>query len=112
MSRSTIAVLFSAFLFPGAGHIYLKKYLAGGLLIVAALAALVYFTALILEKAFRVSEQIMLGQLSPDFTTLMEQAEKIAAADSQPLVLTTYAFLACWIIGIVDAYRVGKCAHK
>ena len=109
MSRSTNAVLLSALVLPGAGHLYLKHYLRGTGLIVTSLACLgvlaeraVQQASIVLEKLAAEGDAVDPGRL----------ADLVAQASNGPgsLVVTvaSLALAGCWVIGIVDAYRLGK----
>ena len=45
MKKSTKAALLSAFVLPGAGHIFLKKYIPGVALVGASLGGIYYLTS-------------------------------------------------------------------
>ena len=109
MSRSTNAVLLSALVLPGAGHLYLKHYLRGTGLIVTSLACIgvlaeraVLQASIVLEKLAAEGDAVDPGRL----------ADLVAQASNGPgsLVVTvaSLALAGCWVIGIVDAYRLGK----
>lgn len=109
MSRSTNAVLLSALILPGAGQLYLKHYPRGIALIVSSLACLgvlaeraVQQASIVLEKLASEGDVVDPGRL----------ADLIAQASNGPgsLVVTVASLVlaGCWVIGIVDAYRLGK----
>lgn len=109
MSKSMKAALLSALVFPGLGHIYLKRYLPGLLLAGIALAALVVVISATLDTALQLSDAILRGDIAPDVTAITESlASQPAGADALRLN-GAYAVLAvAWLIGIVDAYRAGR----
>lgn len=109
MSRSTNAVLLSALVLPGAGHLYLKHYPRGIALIVISLACLgilveraVQQASIVLEKLASEGDAVDPGRL----------ADLVAQASNGPgsLVVTVASLVlaGCWMIGVVDAYRLGK----
>ena len=109
MSRSTNAVLLSALVLPGAGHLYLKHYLRGTTLIVSSLACLGVLTERAVQQASIVLEKLASegDAVDPD-----QLADLVAQASNSPgsLVVTVASLVlaGCWVIGIVDAYRLGK----
>ena len=109
MSRSTNAVLLSALVLPGAGHLYLKNYPRGIALIVASLACLGVLVERVMQQA-----SIVLDKLASegDAVDPGRLADLVAQASNDPgsLVVTVASLVlaGCWVIGIVDAYRLGK----
>jgi hypothetical protein len=88
MKKSIKASLISAFVFPGAGHIYLKKYFPGLLLVGVSSLGIYYLILNMVEKALQIVEKIQLGHVQADATVI------------------------CWIIGILDSYRIGMGQDK
>ncbi|MBI3432423.1 MAG: hypothetical protein HY018_09465 [Hydrogenophilales bacterium] len=109
MSRSTNAVLLSALVLPGAGHLYLKHYPRGAVLIVSSLACL----GVLVERAVQ-QASIVLDKLASegDMVDPGRLADLVAQTSNGPgsLVVTVASLVlaGCWVIGIVDAYRLGK----
>jgi hypothetical protein len=109
MSRSTKAVLLSALVFPGAGHLYLKYFWRGIALVGVSLACM----GVIAEEAMRqtsaaldklVSEG---GALDPNqLSDLLTQAS--SSSDSGVASVAMLVLTGCWLVGIVDAYRLGR----
>lgn len=109
MSRSTNAVLLSALLAPGAGHLYLKQYPRGIALIVVSLACLWVVVDRAMQQASLVLERLASegGAIDPGrISDLVTQASK--GPDSLAVSVATAVLAICWAIGIVDAYRLGK----
>jgi len=109
MSRSTNAVLLSALVLPGAGHLYLKQYPRGIALIVISLACLWIFVDRAMQQASIVLERLAseggvvdAGQISD----LVAQASN--SSGSLAVTVATLVLAVCWVVGIVDAYRLGK----
>lgn len=109
MSRLTNAILLSVLVLPGAGHLYLKHYPRGIALIVTSLACL----GVLLERAMQ-QASIILEKLASegDAVDPGRLADLVAQASNDPgsLVVTVASLVlaGCWVIGIVDAYRLGK----
>jgi hypothetical protein len=113
VKKSTKAVLLSAFIFPGIGHIFLKKYISGVMLAGVAFAALYYMTSKIVEKAFQITEKIQTGDVQLDVESITELVSKQSTVtDDQQLSIATVAFIICWLVGIIDSYRVGCLRDK
>ena len=113
MKVSTKAALLSAFVFPGIGHIYLKKYAAGALLTAVSFAAIYYLVSNAVERAFEISEKIQSGDVQLDIDEITKLvSQQSTGAEVQLLNIATIALLICWLIGIIDAYRVGRVRDK
>ena len=113
MKKSTKAALISAFVFPGIGHITLKRYIPGLTLIAASVTAIYYVIAKTTENALPIAEKIQSMTVPPDIALITELMKKQSTgADSQLLNIATVAIIICWIIGIIDSYRVGVIQDK
>jgi TM2 domain-containing membrane protein YozV len=109
MKKSAKAALLSAFVFPGAGHIYLRKYTAGILLAGVSFAAIYYLITKTVERAFEISEKIQNGDIPLDVQAITELvAQQSNGADTQVLNIALIAFFIFWLIGIFGAYRAGR----
>ncbi len=76
MKKSTKAALLSAFVFPGVGHIFLKKYISGVALVGVSVAALYYLIAKTVERALEITEAIQRGEVQLDVTAIAELVSK------------------------------------
>ena len=109
MKKSTKAVLLSAFVFPGAGHVYLKRYLFGAVLAGAALAALYVFVSGAVGQALQITAMIERGELHPDVAAIADLvSQQPMGADAQIINIATAVLIITWLIGIVDSYRIGR----
>ncbi len=112
MKKSTKAALLSALLFPGAGHIFLNKYISGIALGGVSLAAIYYLISKTVESALQIIEETQ-GNVQLDVITITELLSKQSAGvESQLLNIAMAALIICWLIGIVDSYRVGCLRDK
>jgi len=113
VENSTKAALLSALVFPGAGHVFLKKYLPGGILIGVSFIVISYIVTKTTEKALSVVEQIQNGDVPLDIAAITELVSTQSTGnDIQLLNTATTAFIICWVIGIVDSYRLGRRRNK
>jgi len=109
VKQATKAALWSALVFPGVGHIYLKRYVAGAALCGVSFAALYYLFAQVMTQAMAISDKIRSGAVAPDVQAITGLVSRQAAgADPQLLNLAATILTVCWLVGIVDAYRVGR----
>jgi TM2 domain-containing membrane protein YozV len=113
MSQSLKAALFSAFIFPGSGQFLLKKHIRGALLAGVSILCVWVLLSTALEKAQEISRKIQSGEIPLDITRITEEVSKLAAGNgTQQAEIATYVLLICWLVGIVDAYWMGRLQDK
>ena len=109
MNTATKAALLSGLVFPGSGHWLLKQYRRAIGIIAIALLALGIIVTDALQKATLIANKIASGEIPLDATAITEQVDAtLHSAGSTAANIATWLLLACWIFGIVDAYRLGK----
>ena len=109
MKKSTKALLLSALVFPGAGHLYLKKYLSASLLIGTVLIAFYFLITRAVEKAQHIVELIQTGEVQPDIASVTELiTQSPTDSEGQLLNMATAALVIAWLVGIFDSYRVSR----
>jgi len=113
VNKSTKAALFSAFVFPGAGHFFLKKYISGTVLAGTAFVMLYFIITNLLKKALQISEKILSGEVQLDIAAIIELVSRQpVGTDAQLLNIATTVLMIFWLIGIIDSYRVGRGQDK
>ena len=113
MNKSSKAVLLSALVFPGTGHFYLKKTLHGFYIAGSAITALYFLITKSVESALRITDKIQSGEVPLDVATITELVSNSpTGADALLLNIATVVLIVCWLIGIVDSYRVGHAQDK
>lgn len=113
MSKSNKAVLISALVFPGAGHLYLKKYLSGAILVGATLGSLSYLIVKATEIALQIAEEIQIGKVQLNVMDITELVSKqTAGSEAQLYDIATAVIFISWVIGIIDSYRIGRVQDK
>lgn len=113
MKKSLKAGLFSAFVFPGAGHLYLKKYIQAALLILVSVACVGVLLSVAMEKAQQISDKILAGEIPLDLARITaEISSQVGAGGTQNADIATYVLLICWLVGIIDSYRLGRIQDK
>lgn len=109
MKKAAKAALLSAFVFPGAGHLHLKKYIRGVLLAVSSFAAIYYLVLTIIETALEIVGKIRNGDIQPDISAISQLLlERPGGSESELLNIATALLIVCWIMGIIDSYRIGR----
>ncbi|HUL37860.1 MAG TPA: hypothetical protein VLW47_09240 [Thermodesulfobacteriota bacterium] len=109
MKNSLKAVLLSGLVIPGLGQVALRYYRRGIAFILAVSIILLVIVSKVVQQAFTILEKIEAegGVISMDTIT---NAVTQASTPSQNLTfkLLFCLLVVCWIIGVVDAYRVGR----
>ncbi|PKG58437.1 hypothetical protein CXF83_20680 [Shewanella sp. Choline-02u-19] len=109
MKTSTKAALLSAFIFPGAGHFYLKQRAVGNLILVTTIASLSYLCWHAYQRAQLISEQIFSGEIPLQLDAIYSAVTQAPVGNEAIWInLATAGFIVTWIIGIADAYRLGR----
>lgn len=113
MNKSSKAVLLSALVFPGTGHFYLKKTLHGFYLAGSAIIALYFQITKSVESAQQINDKIERSDVPLDVGTISELVSNSpTGADALLLKIATVILVVCWLIGIIDSYRVGRAQDK
>ena len=107
MKRSTKAVLLSALVFPGAGHLFLRRKVPAVLLMLATSAALYVLMSSVFQQANLIAEKILSGEIQADVGTVADLLA-VPHDGSNKLTLATVGLGIVWIVGVIDAWRVGR----
>lgn len=108
MKRTTKVTLFSLLIFPGAGHLLLKKY-AIALGFIASFAYLLLgFVKDILTKSQQVMDSIMRGEVSMDISAIQHALMEQGLLENPQLTTMGNLMLVIWAIAAFDAYRIAK----
>jgi hypothetical protein len=109
MSNALKGALLSGLVFPGFGQVILKHYKRGVVLMLTALASLSVVVVKAAQRALAVLDQIKSEGGVINMSTISKVADQASTtSDSRMINLVLLFIVLCWIIGIVDAYRVGK----
>ena len=109
MNNALKGALLSGLVYPGLGHIVLKQYKRGAVLMVAVFAALLAIIIKAVQQAFLVLEKIQADGGTIDFDTISKAATQASTTFSSLMFNLLLLFLiVCWVVGIVDAYRIGR----
>ncbi|MFL6675755.1 MAG: DUF6677 family protein [Massilia sp.] len=110
MRRPVIASLLSAFVFPGAGHLYLRRPLRACVFLLPSLVAATWYFGDMLARASSLADQVMAGTVAPDPAAL---AARLEAQGGSPLAaLCGMLLLALWLAAIVDSFMVARAAER
>jgi TM2 domain-containing membrane protein YozV len=104
------AALLSLFVFPGVGHLYLKRYWRGLLIIGFFLTGLGYTIWVITVSALKHLDNALV-MMKGDITKLQHPQDilgsKLLTAGPYQEVIY-YVIIGFWIFAVIDAYRIGR----
>lgn len=106
MNRSVKAALISVLVFPGAGHLYLKRGARALLFLLPTLAAVAVFLNDAIEQATAIAGDIMAGTMAPDPAAMAARLEQHGG--SMLATLAAGVMIVCWIGAAVDAWMLGR----
>lgn len=113
MNKAITAALISALVCPGTGHFYLKKYNIGTLISAVSLSGLAYLLYQAVERAREISDQILSGAIPMDFNLIYQMVTEQPSGEASLYVsIATGIFIIGWLVGIIDAYRLGLALDK
>ena len=109
MNNSLKGAFLSGLVFPGLGQVILKHYKRGAVLMLAVSASMLVILIKALQQAFAIMEKIELEGSVINLSTISNAATQAATNFESPIFkLLLLLIIFCWIIGIVDAYRIGR----
>ena len=109
MNNSLKGAFLSGLVFPGLGQVILKHYKRGAVLMLAVSASMLVILIKALEQAFAIMEKIESEGSVINLSTISNAATQAATTFESPIFkLLLLLIIFCWIIGIVDAYRIGR----
>ena len=108
MKKPTKAVLISGLVFPGLGHIYLRSYIVGVALVCLAAWSIYSVADTSIGIALDIAGEIENGGLALDSASIGQLAAQRSQEAEQSTNLAIWVFMASWVIGIVDSYRIGR----
>ena len=113
MSRSIKVALLSGLVFPGIGHMVLKQYLRGWILMLAALAAMSAIVIVTTRRALAVIDSMASGEVPLDTGAISDLvSNSISSSDNFIANISLLVLVVVWLIGIIDSYRLGAIQEK
>ncbi len=106
MKKSVKAALWSGLVFPGTGHFILKSYQRGLIVFVPAMISMGLYLDGRYEQVKFVWDKLESGAIPPDpisIAALLDSVPQTPVAD-----VAFWVFMLCWVLGMVDAYRLGS----
>jgi hypothetical protein len=112
VNKSTKAVLLSGLVFPGIGHVYLKRYVHGVILSVGAASAAYFIVSVAVSTALEVAEKIQSSGVALDMGAIIDLVSQQSSGSEHSTNIAMIALVTCWVIGIADSYRQGRAQDK
>ncbi len=113
MKKSSKAALLSGLIFPGIGHMVLKQYLRGAVLMLSALVAFSVIVTRIFQRALTIVDRINSGDIPIETGAIAALVSNSTnGVDSFIENTAVIVLAACWLIGIIDSYRLGIAQEK
>jgi len=109
MKNSIKGAFLSGVVFPGLGQVILRHYIRGAVIILTVLVSLFVVIVIAVQNALAILEKIGAEGGTISMSTISNAATQASTA-SESLIFKFLLLLIifCWIIGTVDAYRIGK----
>lgn len=108
MKSGTRALLFSAFVFPGTGHLIQKRKLRGWIFIATEIILMILFIRQTVQVALGAMTQLETGGTALDLNALTTVATDAVATSGPVLALFLRLIFAVWIVSIVDTWWAGR----
>jgi hypothetical protein len=109
MNKSLKGALLSGFIFPGLGQVVLKHYKRGAVIMLTVLVSLSVIVVKAVQQALAILEKIEFEGGTISMSTISNIATQPSSNSGDfTFNLFLLLILGCWIIGTVDAYRIGR----
>lgn len=109
MNNSIKGALLSGLIFPGFGQVILKRYRRGFILMFTVFASLMVIAIKAVQHALAILETLEMQGGTIDMEKVTDAAaQAVSASDSAIYNIGLLLIVACWIFGIIDAYRIGR----
>lgn len=109
MRRSIKGALLSGLVFPGLGQAVLRHYGRAAALMATVSIAIAVIVVKAVQEGLAVMSEIDLESGGVDLDTVSNAVDKASATFSGTLYNSLILLiLVCWVVGIVDAYSVGR----
>ncbi len=108
MKTAVRAALLSAFVFPGLGEMYLKRYLRGLIPMILVLIGLGILIGRATVGALQVIEKMQTQGGTVDMNAISNIAAGSSTHSDPYSSLILPVIVGCWVFSVIDAYRLGK----
>jgi hypothetical protein len=112
MRRSTKAVLISGLVLPGLGHVFLRSYVVGLVLLCVAGWSIYSIATTAIGAALDVAREIESGSMAIDSASISQLVTQRSKQAEDSTNVPVLALLLSWVVGIIDSYRVGRAQDR
>ncbi len=113
MKKSIKAALLSGVLGAGAGHLFLKRYRRGAILIFSTLSCLVIIATQAIKQTQVIFDKLPSPNEAPGFDELsVLLTENLNKEDFVLTNVVTMLIMLIWTLAVFDAYKIGKDMEK
>lgn len=105
MPRSWTAVLLSALVFPGAGHLWLKRRARACLFLLPTIVAVFVLLQQVTERASVIANDIVEGRMGLDPAAIAARVEAVASPGMDAAV---WIIVLCWVLAIADSLYLSR----
>jgi hypothetical protein len=108
MKNSMKAALLSALVYPGIGQLFYQAYRRAVFFMVMFSMTAYFYIEEVVSKYQPLIDKVKSGELALNGQALINEISKNPIALDPKLVsLLTYILFSCWLVGVIDAYRIG-----
>jgi len=108
MKKPMKAALLSALVYPGVGQLICQAYWRAFGLVVIFSVAVYYYVEEVVSKYQPLVDKVKSGEVALNSQALVAEITKNPIIFDHQLVSTlTCILITCWLVGIIDAYRLG-----
>ena len=109
MNNSLKGAFLSGLIFPGLGQVVLKRYKRGAVIMLTVLVGLAIVVAKAVQHALAILEKMELDGGVISMSAISDAATQASTTSSSFMFnFGLVLMILCWIIGVIDAYRIGK----
>ena len=108
MKKTVKVVLLSLLIFPGVGHLFLKKYTVAAAFIGSFVYLLMGLVSDILEKTQEVMDSVVKGDIPMDISHISQALVDTEVLSNTNMSTMSYILLFIWVLAAFDAYRIAN----
>jgi TM2 domain-containing membrane protein YozV len=109
MKNAIKGALLSGLVFPGLGQVMLKRPGRGAVIIVAMVVIVAEIAIKAWQQALAILETLDLSGGVIDLTAITDATSRaLAGPGDHHFDILSLLMLACWLIGVVDGYLIGR----
>ncbi|MCP4991405.1 MAG: hypothetical protein GY928_36720 [Colwellia sp.] len=108
MNKTTKVTLLSTLVFPGVGHLVLKRYGIALAFIASSTYLLLSLISDMLDKSQRVIDSITRGEIPLEIEAISQALAEQGILVSQQQTFSGCMFILVWVLAAFDAFRIAN----